>query len=128
MPEYSQSAMLAMALLNASTPPTPAGASGDATGIFDDEPMCMHSVTLASLHALNTGSQKPVWIDGRPRCVGISLKQIACAPFLAMRSTSLAARSASHSGMRHNGMLKPSLSPHHSSIIQLLYASTQASP
>ena len=50
LPENSQSASDAIELLNASVPPTPPGASGDAAGFVDDEPMCMHSVTPVSLH------------------------------------------------------------------------------
>ncbi len=45
LPENSQSAIDAMALLNASVPPTPPGASGEADGLVDDDPMCMHRVT-----------------------------------------------------------------------------------
>ncbi len=53
--ENSQSASDAIELLNASVPPTPPGASGDADGFVDDEPMCMHNVTPVSLHTWNTG-------------------------------------------------------------------------
>ena len=41
---------------------------------------------------------------GRPRCVGISLKQIARAPRAALRATSATARSTSQSGMMHSGI------------------------
>src|SRR5215471_6001513 len=85
LPENSQSASDAMELLNASVPPTPPGASGDAAGFVDDDPMCMHSVTPVSLHAENTGFQWSVWMLGRPRCVGISLKQNARTPRSALR-------------------------------------------
>ena len=50
----------------------------------------------------------------------------ACTPRAALRRTSAAASSTSHSGTMHSGMSRPSLSPHHSSTIQSLYASTQS--
>src|SRR5882672_5180258 len=57
LPENNQSASDAIELLNASVPPTPSGASGDAAGLLDDDPMCMQSVTPVSLHSANTRSQ-----------------------------------------------------------------------
>jgi hypothetical protein len=33
------------------------GASGEAAGIFDDDPMCMHTVLRVSWHTVNSGSQ-----------------------------------------------------------------------
>src|SRR5215469_6635652 len=57
LPENSQSAIDAIELLNASVPPTPPGASGEAAGLVDDEPMCMQSVTPVSLQTCSTGSQ-----------------------------------------------------------------------
>src|SRR5438034_1613324 len=54
--ENNQSARLAIELLNASVPPTPPGASGDAAGLVDDDPMCMQRVTPVSLHTRKTGS------------------------------------------------------------------------
>ena len=60
LPENNQSASEAIELLNASVPPTPPGASGDAAGLVDDDPMCMHSVTPVSLHTWKTGSQPPL--------------------------------------------------------------------
>src|SRR5689334_25316261 len=53
LPEKSQSASDAIELLNASVPPTPPGASGEAAGFVDDEPMGMQSVTPVSLQAWN---------------------------------------------------------------------------
>src|SRR5215471_929250 len=82
-PENSQSASDAIELLNASVPPTPPGASGDAAGLVDDEPMCMHNVTPVSLQTWSIGSQPPEWIVGRPRWWGSSLKQIARQPWSA---------------------------------------------
>src|SRR3954451_2002450 len=54
LPENNQSASDAIELLHARVPPTPPGASGDAGGYVDDEPMCMHSVTPVSLQTSNT--------------------------------------------------------------------------
>src|SRR6478672_1430266 len=127
-PENSQSIIEANALLNCSALPTASGASGDAAGIDDDDPMCMHSVTARSLHAANTGSHSPLWMLGSPSFDGISEKQIACAPLAAMRCTSATERSTSQIGMRQSGMFTPCDGSHHSSIIQSLYASTHASP
>ena len=128
LPENSQSASDAIELLNASVPPTPPGASGDAPGFVDDEPMCMHSVTPVSLQTWNTGSHSPLWIVGSLRWWGSSLKQNARTPRSALRWISCAASSTSHSGMMHSGMLQPPDGSHHSSTIQSLYAWTHASP
>ena len=117
-----------MELLNAKVPPTPPGASGDAAGLVDDEPMCMHKVTPQSLHTWNRGSHPPLWIVGNFRWCGSSLKQMARTPRCALRSVSAAASSTSQSGMRQSGMLTPPDGPHHSSTIQSLYARTQARP
>src|SRR4051794_26658806 len=76
-PLNSQSASDAIELLKASVPPTPSGASGDALGSLDDDPMCMHRVTPVSFATESTGSQCPVWMLGRPSRVGSSLKQNA---------------------------------------------------
>src|SRR6266853_1430222 len=113
LPENNQSANDDIELLNASVPPTPPGASGDAAGFVDDDPMCMHNVTPVSLHASNTGSHDPLWIVGKFRWCGSSLKQKARTP---------------QSGMMHSGMFMPLDGPHHSSTIQSLYALTHASP
>src|SRR5687768_4992577 len=119
-PENKKSVSEANELLNDSVALTAAGASGDAAGIFDDEPMCMHTVVWVSSQAAKNGSHAPLWMLGKPRCVGISLKHTAWHPRAALRRTSAAARSASHSGMICNGSRRPPLSPHHSSTIQLL--------
>src|SRR6185369_3096172 len=105
LPENNQSASDAIELLNASVPPTPPGASGDAAGLVDDEPMCMHNVTPQSLQTWNSGSHSPVWIVGSLRWWGSSEKQIARTPRWAFRNVSWAASSTSHSGMRQSGML-----------------------
>ena len=101
-------------------PPTPLGASGDAAGLVDDDPMCMHSVTPVSLQTWNTLSQPPLWIVGSLRWWGNSLKQNARTPRSALRWISAAARSSSHSGMMQSGMLTPPDGAHHSSTIQSL--------
>src|SRR6266550_1856084 len=125
--ENNQSASDAIELLNASVPPTPPGASGDAAGFVDEEPMCMHSVTPVSLQTCSTGSQPPLWIVGSFKWCGSSLKQNARTPRSALRWISAAASSTSQSGMMHSGMLRPFDGPHHSSTIQSLYAFTHAS-
>ena len=101
---------------------TATGASAEVAGIFDDDPMCMHTTVPVSAHAAKNGSQSPVWMLGRPSTAGISLKHTARAPRDALRRTSAAASSASQSGMIGSGIRRPALSPHHSSTIQSLYA------
>src|SRR6201986_2321725 len=88
-----------IALPNARVALTDGGASGDAAGIFDDDPMCIATTVRVSAHAAKKGSQYPVWIVGRPRWYGSSLKHTACTPRAALRCTSAAASSASHNGM-----------------------------
>ena len=56
-PENRKSASDAIELLNDSMMSVDGGASGDAAGIFDDEPMCMHSTVRVSSHIANSGSQ-----------------------------------------------------------------------
>src|SRR6476620_856775 len=128
LPENNQSASDAIELLKARVPPTPPGASGDAAGLVDEDPMCMHNVTPVSLHTLKTGSQPPLWIVGSLRWWGSSLKQNARTPRSALRRISSAASSTSHNGMMQSGMLMPFEGAHHSSTIQSLYACTHASP
>src|ERR1700730_8057836 len=107
---------------------TPAGASGDVDGIFDDEPMCMHTTVSVSAQAAKNGSQYPSesWTEGRPRNGGISVKHTACPPRPALRRTSAAASRASQSGISGSGISRPPDGPHHSSNIQSLYAWTQS--
>ena len=117
-----------MALLKLRVAATAAGASADVAGIRDDDPMCMQTTVSVSAQAAKNGSHAAPCTLGRPRCGGISLKHTACTPRAALRRTSAAASSASHSGTRHSGIRRPPESPHHSSTIQSLYASTHASP
>jgi len=119
-PEKRKSLSDAMALPKLSVAATATGASPEVAGIFDDDPMCMHTVVPVSWQAAKNGSQYPVWMLGRPRCGGISLKHTAWQPRAPLRRTSSAARSASQSGMSGSGMRRPPLSPHHSSTIQSL--------
>jgi hypothetical protein len=49
---------------------TAGGASIDVAGIFELEPMCMHTTVEVSWHATKKGSQYPVWMLGNPRCGG----------------------------------------------------------
>ena len=56
------------------------GMSGDVRMRFDDEPTCIDITKPVSLHARSTGSQKSVWIDGRPSLLGFSEKAIDLAP------------------------------------------------
>src|SRR5260370_15955700 len=111
-----------------SVDPTPAGASGDVDGIFDDDPMCMQTTVSVSAHAAKNGSQYPSasCTDGRPRNGGISVNATAWPPLAALRCTSAAARFASHSGMIGSGIRRPFDPPHHSSNIQSLYALTHS--
>ena len=46
-----------IALPNASVALTDGGASGDAAGIFDDEPMCIATTVPVPAHAAKNGSQ-----------------------------------------------------------------------
>src|SRR3954452_25081321 len=93
-----------IALPKASVALTDGGASGEAAGIFEDEPMCIATTVRLSAQAAKNGSQYPVWIVGRPRWYGSSLKHTACTPRAALRRTSAAASSASHCGMIASGI------------------------
>src|SRR5262245_18908497 len=96
-----------MQLVKVMVDPTSGGASGDVEGIFDDEPMCMFTTTWHSLQASKKGSHSPEWIDGKPRYAGISLKQVAVTPRSAMRRTSAADATGSHSGTIISGTNRP---------------------
>ena len=117
------------AFMYVSVDPTAGGASADVDGIFDDEPMCMHTTVFVSSHAARNGSQKPFLscTDGRPRNGGISENVTAWQPLAALRRISAAASTGSHSCTMINGMSRPFDGAHHSSSIQSLYAFTQRS-
>src|SRR5262245_893427 len=102
--------------------PTAGGASAEVDGIFDDEPMCMHTTVCVSSHAARNGSQKPFLscTDGKPRNGGISENVTAWQPFAALRRTSSAAFCGSHSCTMINGIRRPFDGAHHSSSIQSL--------
>src|SRR5690554_5314156 len=115
-----------MALLNERLACTDAGASGEVAGIFDDEPMCMHTTVEVSSQACQSGSQCSLsWIEGRPRWYGISENASARTPRSALRRTSAAAATGSQSGTMVRGMRRPPVLADHSSTIQSLYAVTQ---
>src|SRR3954454_12716987 len=59
-PEKRKSASDAIELLHESRIATDGGASAEVAGIFDEDPMCMHTVVFVSLHAAKNGSQYPV--------------------------------------------------------------------
>ena len=99
---------------------TASGASSDELIVFVPEPMCIATTVPVSAHAAKNGSQWPEWMLGRPSHGGSSEKHTARAPRAALRRTSAAARSTSHSGIRHSGIRRPPLPPHHSSTIQSL--------
>ena len=109
-----------MALLKVRVAVTAIGASSEVASIFDDEPMCMQTVVRVSLQASKNGSQCPLWMLGSPRWMGSSLNATARTPRAALRRISSAASWGSHSGTMHSGMLRPPVSPHHSSTIQSL--------
>ena len=102
-------------------PPTPCGASGDADGIVDDEPMCMQSVTPVSLHTSKTGSQSPVWIARQAEVVRQLAEADRAHAALGVAPDLLRPRArTSHSGMMQSGMFMPPDGAHHSSTIQSL--------
>ena len=70
------------AFMYVSVDPTAGGASFEVDGIFDDEPMCMHTTVPVSAHAWKNGSQYPSasWTDGKPRNGGISVNATARPP------------------------------------------------
>ena len=107
-PENRKSVSDAIALPKLSVAATAAGASADVAGICDDDPMCMQTTVLGLLRTRRrTGPSRRSGCDGRPRCGGISLKHTARTPRAALRRTSAAASSASHSGMMHSGIRRP---------------------
>jgi len=83
------------------------GMSGEVRIRFDDDPTCIDTTMFASWHAAQTGSQKSVWIEGKPSLVGFSEKATDLAPRAAVRSTSAAAAAGSHNGMIISGMKRP---------------------
>src|SRR4051794_14558938 len=74
------------------------GASDDTCAPRDDDPTWVHNTVSVSHAAVNTGSQKSVWIDGICNASGFSEKVTACTPLSDRRWISPAASSASHIG------------------------------
>src|SRR6476619_2032987 len=105
-PDINQSVSDIAAFMYVSVEPTAAGASGEVDGIFDDDPMCMHTAVLVSSHAARNGSQKPSLscTEGNPRNGGISENVTAWQPFAALRRTSAAASTGSQSCTMMSGM------------------------
>src|SRR3974390_20663 len=110
-PENKKSHSDDIALPKLSVAATATGASADVAGILDDDPMCMHTTVDVSSQAAKKESQYPLWMLGRPRWGGISLKHTARTPRAALRRTSAAASPASHSGTMHSGSSRPPLPP-----------------
>lgn len=119
-PENSQSTMEATLLQAIRLAATTVGASGDVVTVLVPDPMCMARTVLVSSQAWKNGSQCRVWMLGRPSHDGSSENATARQPLAALRRTSAAANCGSHSGTTHNGMRRPALSPHHSSIMKSL--------
>ena len=104
------------------------GESTPVLGNVDDDPMCMLTTVSVSSHVCHNRSQYCVWTLGRSSDGGDSLNAMACEPFAAQRRTSSTASSTSHSGMSVSGINRPlPAPPHHSLIIQSLYALTHNS-
>src|SRR6516225_7395820 len=61
------------------------GASGDVITSDEDDPMCMHTTTPSSLHAVQNGSQWSECRLGQPSFEGFSENVTACAPLAAVR-------------------------------------------
>lgn len=78
--------------------------------------MCRATTVPVSAQAATNGPRASVCTDGRPGCGGISDKATARTPRAALRRTSTAASSASHSGISR----PRAVGPHHSSTIQSL--------
>src|SRR5581483_4748177 len=96
------------------------GASGAVMTSADDEPMCMHTTTCSSLHAVQNGSQWSECRLGQPSLDGFSEKVTAWAPLAAVRRTSAASTSGSQIAGSEHGMNRPACVPHHSSMCQSL--------
>ena len=119
----------AIALLKLSVAATATGASADVAGIFDDDPMCMHTTVFGVL--ARREERVPVaGVDARQPEVRRDLAEAhrvhaarRVAPDLGGRELGVPQRD---DGQRDRGARRES--PHHSSTIQSLYACTHASP
>ena len=83
------------------------GASGDVITSCDDDPMCMHTTTFSSEHAVQNGSQWSEWMLGQPSLDGFSENVTAWAPLAAVRRTSAAHASGSQIAGSTQGMKRP---------------------
>src|SRR5262245_66449205 len=92
-PDIRKSVSDIAAFMYVSVEPTAGGASFDVDGIFDDDPMCIHTTVPASAHAWKNGSQYPSasCTDGKPRNGGISVNATAWPPRAALRRIASAA-------------------------------------
>src|SRR6516164_4666850 len=102
------------------------GASLDVVGVDPDDPTCRQTTVSVSAHAARSGSQCPLWIDGRPRGSGFSQNEIALNPRAALARTSSAARSGSSSQGIWQGMKRAGYDPTHDSRYQSLNARVTA--
>src|SRR3954453_13902489 len=66
------------------------GASGAVITSCEDEPMCRHTTTFSSLHAVQNGSQWAEWKLGQPSFEGFVENVTAFAPIRAVRRPSSA--------------------------------------
>lgn len=65
MPDHSQSAQAYIALAGISVVMASIGVSGEGTGAQDAAPVCRQTTVPVSSQASNSGSQWPLWMDGR---------------------------------------------------------------
>ena len=94
LPLISQSTIEKQQLAKVIVEPTAGGASAEVDGIFEDEPMCMAMTVPVSSQARRKGSHSSVWMEGSPRCGGISREgRRRARPRAALRRTSAAASS-----------------------------------
>jgi hypothetical protein len=96
------------------------GASGAVMTSSDDDPMCMHTTTPSSLHAVQNGSQWSECRLGQPSFDGFSENVTAWAPLAAVRRISAASTSGSQMAGSTQGMNRPGWLPHHPSMCQSL--------
>ena len=75
--------------------------------VSDDEPMCTQMTVLRSSHARRNGSQWSLCQLGLPSFSGFSEKVTEWQPLSAIRWTSAAISSGSHSGGIDSGIMRP---------------------
>ncbi len=99
---------------------TSIGASGEVITSSEEEPRCMQITVPSSEHAVQNGSQWSLCSEGQPSLAGFSEKVTAWQPRSAIRCTSAAASSGSHSTGIESGMNRPGSAPHQPSRCQSL--------